>query len=270
MDELREESIVIDDSIQPDPSFTQNIETLYRIKLRNERPYLDTIISTQPARCYDGTEEAVRDRESDWGDLLTDTTRTTYKGITADVAVLNGGSIRLDDTICERITFQDLERTFAYETPTVFVKLEGRDLRKYILEDSVSCKQGDGRFLQVSGVSFRRGLSPDGKTKVMTDLQVQSANKQIAFDDNKIYIVAVNDFIFNCGDGYEFRQHVTEYIPAGPDLRALTYAALSGQTANKAQGFGRIIDLPAYVKLPSTLTPKWQTLNASDKQCPSR
>lgn len=257
---------MIDESIPPDPAFTQNIQYFYWTKLRNERPYMDTIISTLPNRCYDGTEEAVRDRESDWGNFLTDTMRTAYKGITADVAVLNGGSIRIDDTICERITFENLERTFAYETPVVLVKLKGKDLKKYILESSAGSKRGDGRFLQVSGVSFRRDLTAgSGEVK---DLELSSGKGPIAFDEAKTYVVAVNNYIFCGGDGYKFRQFVTDYVPAGPDLRALTYAALFAQTKNKTQVVGRIIDLPTYVKLPAVSTPKWQPLNATDQPCP--
>jgi 5'-nucleotidase len=263
---IREESVTIDESIQPDPAFTTNVENFYRYKLRNERPYLDTVISTQPNRCYDGTEEAVRDRESDWGDFLTDTMRQTYKDQPADVAVLNGGSIRIDDTICDRITFENLERTFAYETPVVFVKLKGKDLKQYILESSAGSKRGDGRFLQVSGVTFRRDLS--GSSGVIKDLELQSEKGQIPFDENKTYVVAVNKYIFDCGDGYRFRQFVTEYIPAGPDLRALTYAALSAPTKNAAQSRGRIIDLPGYVNLPLVSAPKWETLNPVDQRCP--
>jgi 5'-nucleotidase len=264
--DIREESVVIDESIQPDPAFTQNVENFYRAKLRNVRPYIDAIITTLPNYCYDGTEEAVRDRESDWGDFLTDTMRTAYKSITADVAVLNGGSIRIDDTICDRITFENLERTFAYPTPVVFVKLKGKDLKKYILDSSASSKRGDGRFLQVSGVSFRRDLSAD-PSDVIKDLEVSSGKGPIAFDEAKTYVVAVNKYMFCGGDGYNFRQFVTEYIPAGPDLRALTFAALSGQTKNKTPVVGRIIDLPSYVKQPSLPDPKWQTLSTADQPC---
>jgi len=267
--ELLEESIPIDETIPTDPLFTQDVENVYRLKVRNVRPYMDTVVSTVPNRCYDGTEEAVRERESDWGDYLTDTMRTTYRGIPVDVAVLNSGSIRIDDTICERLTFEDLERTFAYPTPVVLVKLKGEFLRKHILEDSVGSKRGDGRFLQISGVSFRRDFSASG-SEILKDLQMQSAGGRVAFDDNKVYVVAVNKYIFDCQDGYKFRQFVTDYIPAGPDLRTLTYAALSASTTNKGQIVGRIIDLPEYVKLPSAVSPKWQTLTAADKPCPSK
>lgn len=273
--EVREESVQIDQSIQPDAAFTKQIENFYRMKVRNVRSYMDNVITTIPDRCYDGTEEAVRERESDWGDYLTDRMRTAYKGIPVDVAVLNGGSIRIDDTFCDHITFENLERTFAYPTPVVLVKLKGADLRKYILEDSAGSKRGDGRFLQVSGVSFRREMTNAGGA-ILKDLQVQSAQKQATFDDNKTYVVAVNQYIFDCGDGYKFRQVVTDYIPAGPDLRALTYAALSsqannsGQASNKDRVASRIIDLPDYVKLPPAATPKWQPLTTSNQPCPAK
>jgi 2',3'-cyclic-nucleotide 2'-phosphodiesterase (5'-nucleotidase family) len=266
--ELHEESIPIDRSIPADPAFTQDIENFYRMKLRNVRPYLDTVIASIPNRCYDGTEEAVRDRESDWGDYLTDTMRKAYPGMKVDAAVLNGGSIRIDDTICDRITFENLERTFAYPSPVVLIKLKGADLRKYILEESVGSKRGDGRFLQISGVSFRRDFSAKGEG-ILRDLQMQSAKGWVAFSDTKTYVVAVNEFIFGCGDGYKFKEIVTDYIPKGPDLRSLTYAALSAQT-KKVQTVGRIIDVPDYIKLPSAPSPKWQTLAAADKPCPSK
>jgi 5'-nucleotidase len=267
--ELHEESVVIDESIPADPEFTRNIEDFYRAKLREDRPYLDTVISTIPDRCYDGTEEAVRDRESDWGDLLADTMRKAFKGVTADVAVLNGGSIRIDDTICGRITFENLERTFAYETPVVLVKIKGADLKKFILEDSANSKRGDGRFLQVSGVSFRRDFSAVGSDR-LKDLQLQSGRRSTSFVDNKTYVVAVNKYIFDCGDGYKFRQSITNYIPAGADLRALTYATLKAQEKGKKMKqlvAGRIIDMPGYVKLSSVPAAKWQTLTPSDRRC---
>jgi 5'-nucleotidase len=261
--DLREEAIRIDEAIAPDPAYTQTIEAIYRAKLRRERHYLDYEIATvdpaQPNRCYDATEEAVRERESGWGNVLTDTMRTAYQGRPADVAVLNGGSIRIDDFICDRITFEDLERTFAYETPVVFIKIKGRYLREYILSDSDKSKPGDGRFLQVSGVSFQRG-SP-------AQLQILTGTGVAPFDDEKTYVVAVNDYLFDCGDGYTFRQYVTEYVPPGPDLRALTYSALSRQTNPKSPRIARIRDLPSYAVPQSPSAAKWQKLDSNDRQC---
>jgi hypothetical protein len=101
---------------------------------------------------------------------------------------------------------------------------------------------------------------------VIKDLQIQSAKGQTTFDNNKPYVVAVNQYILGGGDNYDFRQYVTKYI-CGPDLRTLTYAALSSQTKSQPQVAGRIIDLPEYVKLPSLLKPDWKTLTAAEQPC---
>jgi hypothetical protein len=87
------------------------------------------------------------------------------------------------------------------------------------------------------------------------------------FDEGKTYVVAVNKYLFDGGDDYDFRQFVTCYTPAGPDLRALTYAALAAQTKKNAEPVGRIIDLPSYVKLPSLSPPNWQKSNAANEPC---
>lgn len=262
--ELREESIPIDEAIAPDPAYTHTIEAVYGAKLRRVRRYLDYEISTvdpaQPNRCYDATEEAVRERESGWGNVLTDTMRTAYQGRPADVAALNGGSIRIDDFICDRITFEDLERTFAYETPVVFIKLKGRDLKQHILAYSVASKPGDGRFLQVSGVSFQRGS--------LDNLQVISSTGVERFDEEKTYVVAVNKYLFECGDGYTFRQYVTDYVPPGPDLRALTYSALLPRTNTESPRIARIRDLPDYAVPHSRSIANWRKLEPNDRQCP--
>jgi 2',3'-cyclic-nucleotide 2'-phosphodiesterase (5'-nucleotidase family) len=267
--EVHEDKVVIDEKIEPDADFKRNIEDLYWYKVRNERPYLDRPVAPVAApsgACYDGTEETVRERESDWGDFLTDNMRNAYKG--TDVALLNGGSIRIDDSICNSIRFEDLERTFAFDTKIVLVKLMGKDLREQLLESSVGSKRGDGRFLQVSGVSFRRVPVPNDSPTIK-DIQVQTATGWTPLDENKPYVVAVSKYIFDCGDNYKFRQSVTEYVPAGPDLRAVTYTALSAQNKSKSSpALNRIIDLPEYSKPFVTLTPKWEVLGAAKRACP--
>lgn len=266
--EVLEQSITIDQNITGDPTFARELENFYRDKLKAERPYLDEIIATQSGLCYDATEEAVRTRESNWGSFLADNMRKPYSNITADIAVLNGGSIRLDDTFCDRIKFEHLERTFAYDSPIVLVKLSGKNLKEQIFDSYTNTKRGDGRFLQVSGVGFRRELTPDGKN-VITDLKVRSPKGDVPLNENQAYIVAVPKFLFNCGDGYKFREYVSEYVPAGPDLRNLTYGALlSKMKTNPSTTSTRITDLPAYAKPVTLGIGKWESLAESEKRCP--
>jgi 2',3'-cyclic-nucleotide 2'-phosphodiesterase (5'-nucleotidase family) len=265
--EVREESVAIDETIQADPSFSHAIEDFYRSGLRDKRPYLDDVVSTQPGRCYDGTEEVVRDKESDWGSFLADSMRKAYRDAPADIAVINAGSIRIDDTFCDKITFEHLERTFAFPSPVAFVKLTGKEVREQILEHAVGSERGDGRFLQVSGIRFRREPGAAGGS-VLRDLKVQSGKGWADLQENKTYVVAVPGFLFECGDGYQFRSRVKEYIAPGPDLRQLTYTALTVKASKQPPPIrGRIINLPSYAKQYVPTKGTWTRMTNGERKC---
>lgn len=263
--EVREQSVALDEEFKGDPDFEREIQNLYHSKLRNTRSYLDEVIAKRTG-CYDGSEETVRNKESDWGSYLADNMRKAYKK-PADVGVINGGSIRVDDTFCDKVNFEHLERTFAYPTPIVFVKLTGKDLKEQILDHAVNTKRGDGRFLQVSGVSFRLEASPSAQ-RYIKDLKIQSGKNWVNLQEDKQYVVAVSQYLFECGDDYPFRKYVTEYIPPGPDLRTVTYGALKalGKT-NAPTAIKRIIDLPPYAKPFVATSGAWTGLSDLQRQC---
>jgi len=95
-----------------------------------------------------------RRRESVLGDLVTDAMRV---GTGADVALLNAGTLRLDQPIQPGpITNHQLESIFPFsdQTRVVLFPMTGTRLRR-LLEHGVSERVlGTGGFLQVSGVSF--------------------------------------------------------------------------------------------------------------------
>ncbi len=102
----------------------------------------------------DARDAVGRQQESLLGDLVTDAMRV---GTGADAAVLNAGTLRLDDVIRPGpLTNYQLESIFLFpdETRVLTVPLTGARLRQ-ILEHGVSDSSlGKGGFLQVSGVSF--------------------------------------------------------------------------------------------------------------------
>lgn len=259
-----EESVAIDENIKTDPAFEQTVGDVYHRKMLRARPYLNTEIAAHPGRCYDATEETVRNAESNWGSFLADNMRKPYKNVSTDVAVLNGGSIRIDDIFCEKLTFEHLERTFAFDSKIVLVKLMGKELKEWILDASAKSKTGDGSFLQVSGVSLQR--EPGSTGNIVSNLKLSSGKKEIPLDDKKPYVVAVPEFLFNCGDGYKFRNYVTEYIPAGPDLRSLVYGALVGQGPTSVAA-ARILNLPSYAKQTPLGMGEWKTLSIAEREC---
>ena len=77
----------------------------------------ETIGKTQ--NLLEGVEPVIRGRESALGNLLTDVEREHMQ---TDVAVLNGGSIRINDNIVPGpITTYDLEGIFYYQNTHIFL-----------------------------------------------------------------------------------------------------------------------------------------------------
>jgi 2',3'-cyclic-nucleotide 2'-phosphodiesterase (5'-nucleotidase family) len=102
----------------------------------------------------DARDVVGRKEESVLGDLVTDAMRA---GTGADVALLNAGTLRLDDLIGPGpITNYQLESIFLFADSTLVLAfpISGARLRT-VLEHGVSDGSlGKGGFLQVSGVSF--------------------------------------------------------------------------------------------------------------------
>ena len=102
----------------------------------------------------DARDVAGRHHESLLGDLVTDAMRY---GTRADVAVLNAGTLRLDDVIRPGpLTNYQLESIFLFadETRVLTVPLSGSRLRSVLEHGVADGSLGKGGFLQVSGVSF--------------------------------------------------------------------------------------------------------------------
>jgi len=159
----------------------------------------------------EGVEPAVRGRETALGNLLTDAAREQMQ---TDVAILNGGSIRINDNIPPGpITNYDMEGIFYFANSLVAVPVTGRQLLE-MLNNSVSrVDAGDGRFLQVSGLAFRYG--PDVKPE---DVEVNGK----PLDLNATYSAATTDFVYTRGaeDGYTLFAEATRPAKVKTDREA--------------------------------------------------
>jgi 2',3'-cyclic-nucleotide 2'-phosphodiesterase (5'-nucleotidase family) len=226
---LTSEMIRLDSTIAIDRAYQAQIEQKYRTEIERIVPFFNQRIGTS-STLLDGREEAVRGGESTWGNYLTDVMRGAFPDIPADIAVLNGGAIRIDDIVTGPIRWEHLARTFGFPTRVALVWLRGSDVIARVLEQSVSGEPGNGRFLQVSGVrfSFDRRL-PAGSR--VSDVHVQRAGTWQPIDLNALYIVAVPDYSYGGGDGYTFRSRAVITIPPGPDLKLMVFDALSASYA---------------------------------------
>jgi 5'-nucleotidase len=120
----------------------------------------------------------------------------------ADVALMNGGSIRADTIIGPGpLTKRDLLSILPFKNKVVKLELTGATLRA-ALENGVSrsAEEGEpGRFPQVAGLRFTFDASRAPESRVV-DVTVNGQ----PLDDSKKYTRATTTFLaIDGGDGYE-------------------------------------------------------------------
>lgn len=170
----------------------------------------------QTKNLLEGVEPAVRGYETALGNLLTDAMR---KQMQTDIAVLNGGSIRINDNIPPGpITKYDMEGIFYYTNSLVAFPLTGRQLLD-MLRNSVSrADAGNGRFLQISGFSF--AYSKEGDAFVVHPEDVKIHGKPLDLDAT--YSASSIDYLYLSGteDGYTLFGDATRPPKIHPDREA--------------------------------------------------
>ncbi|MGH9966681.1 MAG: bifunctional metallophosphatase/5'-nucleotidase [Pyrinomonadaceae bacterium] len=139
-----------------------------------------------------------RTRETNVGNLIADAFR---RATGAEVAIMNGGSIRADTIISPgRLTKRDLLSLLPFKNKVVKLELTGATL-KATLEHGVSRSAEDkepGRFPQVAGLRFSFDASRPPRSRVVS----VTVNGQ-PLDENRKYTLATTNFLaIDGGDGY--------------------------------------------------------------------
>jgi 5'-nucleotidase len=184
--------IPVNDQVADDPEFAA-VKEKYKGLLAS---YSEMIGRTKVP--LDAGSEASRTGETNVGDFIADSFR---QAMAADVALINGGSIRAD-TIFEPgpLSKHDVLAMLPFGTEVVKIEVTGATLRR-ALENGVS-QSGPGaepgRFPQVSGLrfSFETSSPPGSRVKKIT------INGQ-PIDDKKTYTLATNVYLIGGGDGYD-------------------------------------------------------------------
>ena len=188
--------VMLDSSIAPDRDVLELVN-VWSARLDEKLGGNDVYGKTQ--YLLEGTEPAVRGRESALGNLLTDVQR---QHMGTDVAILNGGSIRINDDIPPGdITEMDMEGIFYYRNEIVAFRATGQQLLELLRHGVSRADAGDGRFLQVSGVRFTYSQQGDAYVVDPADVTVNGA----PLDLNATYTVATIDYLLDKGyeDGFE-------------------------------------------------------------------
>jgi 5'-nucleotidase len=176
----------------------------------------------------EGETQAVRTRETNFGNLLTDLVR---KRSGAEIALLNGGSVR--STIpAGPVTLKQIMQTLPYDGPFIAFKLTGGQLHD-AMENSVSAlPKASGRFLQVSGLSYQFDPAEPAGSRV-TEIRVHGVPWQRDHD----YSVIVNQFLAEGGDGYAVFLQGRDRVEHQSMLRDLLVEALkTAPLAAKEEG----------------------------------
>ncbi len=142
----------------------------------------------------------VRSRETAIGNLFADAIRQAYQ---TDAVILNGGTIRgeYEYEAGHFLTKKDILRELPFANGCCVIDLTGEELVS-VLEFGLSCaNQKKGGFPQVSGIrlSYEQGI--DGSVHIH---QLQVGEDPV--DSERVYQVAVSDYMSQGGDGYEMLQ----------------------------------------------------------------
>ncbi len=144
----------------------------------------------------DSRRNVVRAEESTMGNLIADGMRDATG---ADIAIMNGGGIRGDTTYDagRKLTRRDILTELPFGNTTVVTELPGSQVL-LALENGVSqVEKGAGRFAQVSGLTYVFDAAAEPGSRV-SEVMVGGA----PLEADKLYKVAVNDYILGGGDGY--------------------------------------------------------------------
>jgi 5'-nucleotidase/UDP-sugar diphosphatase len=144
--------------------------------------------------------ENVRRKETNFGDLVADILRQASG---ADITIINGGGIRASIRK-GKVRMKDVYNALPFNNYIVAIKLTGRQVWEALEHGVSKVEDEEGRFPQVSGLTFKYSLSEEKGERVK---EISISKKPIDLD--KEYVVATHDFLAAGGDGYQaFRKGV--------------------------------------------------------------
>jgi len=185
------ELIPVTDQIPEEASVVMVVEE-YEGKLNAE---LDQPVG-ETAVMLDALQANNQTRETNLGDLIADAYREETG---AQIAIFNGGSIRSNQIYGPgKLTRRDVLSVLPFENPIVKMAIPGKTIRA-ALEHGISEieKKSDGRFPQVSGLTFEYDATRPAGSRV---LNILIGGKPLS--ESKTYTMATNSYVITGGDGY--------------------------------------------------------------------
>ncbi|MEA1986498.1 MAG: 5'-nucleotidase C-terminal domain-containing protein [Candidatus Marinimicrobia bacterium] len=185
----------IDAKIQSEPKLLK-LQNHYQNKLENKLSKPIAILRKKFDAGINGDFKG-RWRETNIGNFLTDSYRKHYK---SDIAILNGGGIRANIESGE-FTTKDALSIIPFGNRICLVEISGRYILE-ALEHGVSSIKNSGSLLQISGASYEYDWNKTTGNMV-SNVKIQGLQLEM----NKIYSLALPDYLLFGGDGYNIFDH---------------------------------------------------------------
>jgi 5'-nucleotidase / UDP-sugar diphosphatase len=171
---------------------------------------------------YVGTRNEVRSKETNLANLVLKANKEKYQ---ADVAVLNGGSMR-DSIYPGKITYESILMVQPFGSELVLVSLTGTELKGYLEFILINLLPESGSFPHFAGID----IVGDANTRKIKKLLVDGKD----LDNNRSYKLVLPEFIAAGGDRYPVLQFsktgdvdanvLKDYIQKIGNLNAAEYA----------------------------------------------
>jgi 2',3'-cyclic-nucleotide 2'-phosphodiesterase (5'-nucleotidase family) len=176
-----------------------------KIKTYIKNPNEVIYVATTP---LDGRDTPIRSQQTNLGKIIT---RSMAYGFDdkVDAALVNGGSIRIDDELKGNITAIDIFRVLPYGGSVLKVKIKGDLLEKVLKYGKL--KSGNGAYLQRYNADFN------------TEKKQWLINKK-PLNKNKIYTIAFSDYLLK-GFDIPFLKHenkgvISVYYPKEDEMNS--------------------------------------------------
>ena len=226
---INERKVTLDQSVAFDAEY-EVLADKWRTRLLDKFPFLEARVG-MAALPLDSREVTVRNEESNWGNFIVDQMRRAFRDGEADLAFINGGTLRIDDYIEGDILFEDIGRTFGFSSYLRRTTLTGAEFRDVLEAGYRGEGPSKGYFPQVSGFRVCIDRSRDSGDRIVSlQVPIEEGWQEISADTG--YSVVVPDFLYRGGDGYD----IPKDRPATPPGSELKYLVLDAILAAQARG----------------------------------
>ena len=158
-------------------------------------------------------ELTIRRFETNLGNWLADTARTSFADQGAQIAFLNAGGMRLNQNIpAGELNRRHLDTLFAYPTRLAMIRLSGAQLQA-VVNHAITDWTGNGRWLQVSGFAFKH--NPATGTAEQLSLITPQGLRSIQPDETLLAVT--NDYLLDASGDQDGYRMLGENLIVAPD-----------------------------------------------------